>query len=83
MKFFVVFIFWTIAVYYAGNVNGKNSVQKEQAQKQVTFHEKKEDATRKQEKTAEKIKIKYERFKSKDEECNFVLDYDVSKCLCK
>lgn len=83
MKWVFVFIGWTILVFSFGWVGGKNSAQKEEVEKNVQLYQKREENTTQQEKTASKIKIKYERFKSKDEECNFVLDYNVCECLHK
>lgn len=83
MKWLFVFIAWTILVFSFGWVVGKNSAQKAEAQKNVQLYQKRESNTTEQEKKASEIKIKYERFKSKDEECNFVLDYNVASCLHK
>ena len=81
MKLMLVFLFWTVIVFSFGWVGGENSARKAEIEKNVRLYQKRENNTTEQEKMASEIKNKYERFKSKDEECNFVLNYNVDRCL--
>ena len=77
------FCMWTCIVFLLGQTAGKNSVQKAELQKDVYIYQEREKNTTEQEKTAEKIKIIYRELKSDEKDCDFVLDFDVSKCLPK
>lgn len=83
MKTIIVFIVWTVFCLTIGFKSGENSAQNNENKKKIVVYQQKEKNTLEQEKTACNIKVKYERFKSNDEECAFVLNYDVNKCLPK
>lgn len=83
LKSLLFFILWTCFVFYGGFMAGKNSTQKEELKKDVQLYQKREENTTEQEKTAEKIKIVYRELKSDEKDCDFVLDFDVSRCLPK
>lgn len=83
VKSLLFFILWTCLSFWGGYVGGKNSAQKAELQKDVQLYQKRENITTEQEKTAEKIKIVYRELKSDEKDCDFVLDFDVSKCLPK
>lgn len=72
-----------VACFLLGYTGGKNSAQKAELQKDVQLYQKRENTTTEQEKTAQKIKIVYRELKSDEKDCDFVLDFDVSKCLPK
>ena len=69
--------------FFVGYTAGKNSAQNEELKKDVCLYQKREKTTTAQEKTAEKIKIIYKELKTDEKDCDFVLDFDVSKCLPK
>lgn len=77
------FCMWTFVVFLMGQTAGKNSVKKAELKKDVQIYKKRENRTTEQEKTADKIKIIYRELKSDEKDCDFVLDFDVSKCLPK
>lgn len=77
------FVVWSCICFFGGYKEGKNTAQKDELQKDVQIYQKREEATAEQEKTAEKIKIVYRELKTDEKDCNFVLDFDVSKCLPK
>ncbi len=79
----IFFVAWTCLVFYWGYIGGKNSAQKSELKKDVELYQKREENTQAQEKTAEKIKIIYKELKTDEKDCDFVLDFDVSKCLPK
>ena len=81
LKILLFFILWTCLVFHGGFVAGKKSVQNRELKKDVQLYQKREEATCKQEKTAKEIIYKWGKFRSDVEECNFVLDFDISKCL--
>lgn len=83
LKGLLFFFLWTCLVFYGGYIAGKNSAQKAELQKDVQLYQKRENTTTEQEKTAQKIKIVYRELKSDEKDCDFVLDFDVSKCLPK
>lgn len=83
LKILLFFILWTCLVFHGGFVAGKNSTQKAELKKDVQLYQKREENTSEQEKTAEKIKIVYRELKSNEKDCDFVLNFDVSKCLPK
>lgn len=72
-----------VACFLLGYIGGKNSAQKAELQKYVQLYQKRENTTTEQEKTAQQIKIVYRELKSDEKDCDFVLDFDVSKCLPK
>lgn len=74
---------WTAICFYGGYVSGKNSAQKSELQKNVELYQQRENNTIEQEKTAQQIKIVYKELKSDEKDCDFVLDFDVNKCLPK
>ena len=57
------------------------SVRNERLQETVQIQAKKISNTTEQLKTADKIKIKYKEFKSDDEACNYVMRFNIAKCL--
>lgn len=77
------FCMWTFIVFLMGQTAGKNSAQKAELQKDVQIYQEREKNTTAQEKTADKIKIIYRELKSDEKDCDFVLNFDVSKCLPK
>lgn len=79
----IFFVLWTCICFYGGFIGGKNSAQKSELQKNVQLYQQREENTQAHEKTAEKIKIIYKELKSDEKDCDFVLDFDVSKCLSK
>ena len=79
----VIFFIWSAVCYYCGFIEGKNKSEKKVLIKTVTLYKEKEKNTLEQEKTANKIKVIYRELKSNEKDCNFVLDFDVSKCLPK
>lgn len=83
VKSLLFFILWTCLSFWGGYVGGKNSAQKDELQKDVQTYQTRENNTTEQEKTAEKIKIVYRDLKSDEKDCDFVLNFDVSKCLPK
>lgn len=76
-----VFMLWSVLIYIAGYKAGKNGEQNKELKKDAQLYQKREEATCKQEKTAKEIIYKWGKFKSDVEECNFVLDFDIYKCL--
>jgi hypothetical protein len=81
--FMVAFIVWTVGCFLYGFLEGKNKAEKQVLIKTVTVYKEREKNTQEQEKTAEKIKIIYRELKTDDKDCDYVLDFDVSKCLPK
>lgn len=79
----VIFFIWSAVCYYCGFIECKNKSEKKVLIKTVTLYKEKEQNTLEQEKTANKIKVIYRELKSNEKDCNFVLDFDVSKCLPK
>lgn len=79
----LIFVIWLVACFICGYVTGKNRAEKKVLIKTVTVYKEKEKNTLEQEKTADKIKVIYRDLKSDEKDCNFVLDFDVSKCLPK
>lgn len=79
----IFFVAWTCIVFLGGYIGGKNSAQKSELKKDVQLYQKREENTQAHEKTAEKIKIIYRELKTNEKDCDFVLDFDVSKCLPK
>lgn len=74
---------WTCIVFYGGYTGGKNSAQKSELKKDVELYQQREINTLEQEKTAQQIKIVYKEIKSDEKDCDFVLDFNVNKCLPK
>lgn len=83
MKEVLFVVLLMIACFLLGFIGGKNSAQKAELKKNVQLYQKREENTTEQEKTAQKIKIIYRELKSDEKDCDFVLDFDVSKCLPK
>lgn len=83
MKEVLLVVGLMVACFFLGYIGGKNSAQKAELQKDVQLYQKREENTQAQEKTAEKIKIIYKELKSDEKDCDFVLNFDVSKCLPK
>lgn len=81
MKKIGLFAMWTLFCFVVGFLTGKIAEIGRELQKDVELYQKKEIATCEQEKTAEKIKIVYKELKTNEKDCDFVLDFDVSKCL--
>lgn len=83
MKNIIIFAFWSLLCIGGGYLCGKIWAEKRVLIKTVTIYKEREKNTIEQEKTAEKIKVIYKELKSDEKDCNFVLDFDVSKCLPK
>lgn len=81
MKNIVLFACWSAGCILFGLGVGFQWSQKSELKKTVTTYQKIENASARQEKEAEKIKIIYRDLKSDDKDCEFVLNFDVSKCL--
>lgn len=79
----IIFLVYTIGCFWFGYTEGKNRAEKKTLIKTVTVYKEIEKNTQEQEKTADKIKVIYRDLKSDEKDCNFVLDFDVSKCLPK
>lgn len=77
------FVGWSALIYYLGITEGKKNAKIVELERKVYIYAKTEENTREQEKTAEKIIVKYKTFKSNNESCNYVLNFDVSSCLPK
>lgn len=75
-------IFAGISFLY-GLILGKKQATIKEVEKIVTVYKERENNTLEHEKTAEIIKIKYMRFENANKECDFVLNYNVNKCLPK
>lgn len=83
MKEVLLVVGLMVACLFLGYIGGKNSAQKAELQKDVQLYQKRENTTAEQEKKAQQIKIVYRELKSDEKDCDFVLDFDVSKCLPK
>jgi len=81
--YFLFFLIWSGLCVYYGLTEGKNRAEKQTLIKTITVYKEKEKNTLEQEKTAEKIKVVYRELKSDEKDCDFVLNFDVSKCLPK
>ena len=57
------------------------SMRNKQLNETVQLQQQKINNTTEQIKNADKIKIKYKEFKSDDEACNYVMQFNVAKCL--
>lgn len=79
----LIFVAWSFFIYLWGYNSGKIATQRGQLEKEVQIYQKRENTTQEQEKTAEKIKIIYRELKNDKKDCDFVLNFDVSKCLPK
>ena len=83
MKEVLLVVGLMVACFFLGYIGGKNSEQKAELQKDVQLYQKRENNTAEQEKKAQQIKIVYRELKSDEKDCDYVLDFDVSKCLPK
>ena len=79
----LIFVAWSVFIYLWGYNSGKIAIQRVELEKEVQIYQKRENTTQEQEKTAEKIKIIYRELKNDKKDCDFVLNFDVSKCLPK
>lgn len=79
----VLFAIWTIACFGLGVCFGAIYAQRSELRKNEELYQKRENNTLEQEKNAQKIKVIYRDLKNDKKDCDFVLDFDVSKCLSK
>lgn len=77
------FVGWSSLIYCLGYTEGKKNAKIVELERKVYIYAKREENTLQQEKTAEKIIVKYKTFKSTNEACNYVLNFDVASCLPK
>lgn len=74
---------FSLVAFVNGYYTGKNKAEIKTLTKTITIYKEIEKNTLEQEKNAEKIKVIYKELKSDVKDCDFVLDFDVSRCLPK
>lgn len=84
MKYLIcicIFAFYTAFIYTSGKIEGEKNTKTEIIEKEVVIYREREENTIEHEKKVEEIKEDILDLGGKNEECDFVLNYDVSSCL--
>lgn len=83
MNKIIIIMIMLFLFFLFGYYEGKKDAETRNLKKDIATYQTIEKNTIEQAKTAEKIKKKYRDLKSEKKDCDYVLNFDVSRCLPK